>query len=353
MGRPTTERNDGLYSTHSGRCVKYQMKIVLDVMGGDHAPWATVHGGVWAARDFGIEVQLAGDPSVIQAELGQHDTSGLSLPIIPASQVIEMDEAPTDAVKAKPESSMVMGMQRVKRGEADAFVTAGNTGAGLAAALLHLGRIPGVRRPAISITFPTSGKLGRCVVLDVGANSDCKPEYLYQFGLMGSLYAERVLGTPRPRVGILSNGEEAGKGNLLVLAALPLFQGASFNFIGNVEGKDVPAGGADVVVTDGFTGNVFLKTSEGVGRLLIGTIKRGVEKRPLAKVGALLMKPALSAAARQLDYREVGGSVLLGVDGAVVIAHGRSDAYAVRNAIRLARQTVEGGVVEAIKQGLS
>jgi glycerol-3-phosphate acyltransferase PlsX len=362
MGRPITERNYDLYFTHFGRYVKCRrvcqrqaspMKIVLDVMGGDHAPRATVHGGVWAARDFGIQIQLVGDPSLIQAELRQHDISGLSLPIIPASQVIDMDDTPTDAVKAKPESSMVVGMQRLKRGETDAFVTAGNTGGGLAAALLHLGRIPGVKRPAISITYPTSSRLGLCVVLDVGANADCKPEYLYQFGLMGSLYAERALGITRPRVAILSNGEEPGKGNLLVLASLPLLQQAPFDFIGNVEGKDVPAGAADVVVTDGFTGNVFLKTSEGVARLLINTIKSGVRKRPLAKVGALLMKSALSAAARQLDYREFGGAVLLGVDGAVVIGHGRSDAYAVRNAIRLARQTVEGGVVDAIKRGLA
>ena len=328
------------------------MRIALDAMGGDNAPQATVHGAVWAARDLGFEVQLVGRPDVIQAELGERDVGGLSLPIKPASQVIEMDDHPATAVRARPDSSMAVGVQMLGRGETDAFVTMGNTGAGLAAALLHLGRIPGIKRPAVATLYPTSSDFGFCYVLDIGANTDCRPEYLYQFALMGSYYAELVLGIPNPRVAILSNGEEEGKGNKLVVDSLPLLKSGPFNFVGNVEGKDVPAGLADVVVTDGFTGNIFIKTSEGVARLLIDVIKNGIKQYPLARPGALLMKPALQAAAKKLDYREFGGATLLGVDGMVVIGHGRSDAYAVRNAIRRAAQAVEGDVVGAIKRGL-
>lgn len=322
-------------------------------MGGDYAPQVTVHGGVWAARDLGLQVHLVGQPQVIQAELKKHDTRGLSLPIVPASQVVGMDEAPAAAVRSKPDSSMVVGVQLLKRNACDAFVTVGNTGGGLAAALLHLGRIPGIKRPAVVTLYPTNTERGYCVVLDIGANTDCKPDYLYQFALMGSLYAEHVLGVSQPRVGLLSNGEEEGKGNALVVAALPLLKRGPFKFVGNVEGKDVPAGLADVVVTDGFTGNILLKTSEGIARLLIDSIKDNIRKRPLARLGAPLVKEALRAVAKRLDYREFGGAVLLGVNGPVVIGHGRSDAFAVRNAIRLASQTAEGRIVSSIRSGLS
>jgi glycerol-3-phosphate acyltransferase PlsX len=328
------------------------MQIVLDAMGGDFAPEAPVHGAVQAARDFDIEIQLVGKPDVIQAELQKHDTRGLSLPIVLASQVIEMDEHPANAVRAKPDSSMAVGMQMLRRGETSAFVTMGNTGGGLAAALLYLGRIPGIKRPAMGTEYPTRSEHRFCFVLDIGANTDCKPEYLYQFALMGSRHAELVLGIPNPRVGILSNGEEEGKGNKLVIDSVPLLRQGSFNFIGNVEGKDVPLGIADVVVTDGFSGNIFLKASEGVAKLVISAIKDGIQKYPLAKLGALLMKPALEAAVKQLDYREYGGAILLGVDGVVLIGHGRSDALAVRNAIRMARRAVESDVVGAIRSGV-
>jgi glycerol-3-phosphate acyltransferase PlsX len=322
-------------------------------MGGDHAPEVTIHGAVWAAHDFGLEVQLVGRPEVIQAELGKHDTAGLSLPIVPASEVIEMDEHPANAVKAKKDSSMVIGMQMLRRGETDAFVTMGNSGGALAAALLHLGRIPGIKRAAISTVYPCMTEHGFCFLLDVGANADCKPEYLYQFALMGSAYTERVLGVPHPRVAIVSNGEEEGKGNMLVQDTLPLLKSGPFNFVGNVEGKDIPAGLADVVVTDGFTGNVIIKLSEGVAKMLMETIKTEIKARPLAMIGGALAKPAFNAIGKKLDYREFGGGALLGVDGVVIIGHGRSDAYAVRNAIRAARQAVEGDVIGAIKNGLT
>jgi len=328
------------------------MKIVLDAMGGDYAPQVTVHGAVWAARDFGVEVQLVGKPEVIQAELRKHDAAGLTLPIVPASQVVEMDEHPANAVRAKKDSSMVVGMEMLKRGETDAFVTMGNSGGALAAALLHLGRIRGIKRAAISTVYPCKTKHGFCFLLDIGANADCKPEYLYQFGLMGSIYAERVLDIPNPRVAIVSNGEEEGKGNMLVQDTLPLLKNGPFNFVGNVEGKDIPAGLADVVVTDGFTGNVIVKLSEGVAQMLKQIIETEIRARPLTMIGGLLVKSALKAVGKKLDYREFGGAALLGVDGVVVIGHGRSDAYAVRNAIRVARQAVLTDMVNAIKQGL-
>jgi glycerol-3-phosphate acyltransferase PlsX len=330
------------------------MKIVVDAMGGDYAPDVTVHGAVWAARDFGLEVQLVGKPEVIQAELEKHATGGLSLPVVPASEVIEMDDHnPATSVKAKKDSSMVVGMVMLKQGETDAFVTMGNTGGALAAALLHLGRIPGIKRPAVSTVYPCFSERGFCFLLDIGANADCKPEYLYQFALMGSIYTERVLGVPNPRVAIVSNAEEEGKGNMLVQDTLPLLRGGPFHFIGNVEGKDVPAGMADVVVTDGFTGNVLLKTSEGVAKMLLDAIKSEIKARPLAMAGAALAKPAFNAVGKLLDYREFGGAALLGVDGVVIIGHGRSDAYAVRNAIRVARQAVEKDMIRAIKHGLN
>lgn len=329
------------------------MKIVLDAMGGDHAPDVTIHGAVWAARDFDLEIQLVGWPEVIQAELGKHDIAGLDLPIIPASQVIDMDDHnPASAVKAKPDSSMVVGIQMLKRGETHAFVTAGHSGGALAAALLHVGRIRGIKRPAIATVYPCVSERGFCFLLDIGANADCKPEYLYQFALMGSAYAERVLGIPNPRVAIVSNAEEEGKGNMLVQDTLPLLRNSPFNFVGNVEGKDIPAGLADVVVTDGFTGNVILKVSEGVANMLLDAIKTEIKARPLATVGAALAKPAFKAVGGMLDYREYGGGALLGVDGVVIIAHGRSDAFAVRNAIRAAHRAVESDIISAIKSGL-
>jgi glycerol-3-phosphate acyltransferase PlsX len=329
------------------------MKIVLDAMGGDHAPEVTIHGAVWAARDFDLELQLVGQPDVIQAELQKHDTAGLFLPIIPASEVIDMDEHnPAGAVKAKEDSSMVVGVRTLKQGETDAFVTMGHSGGALAAALLHLGRIRGVKRPAISTVFPNLSDGGFFFLLDIGANADCKPEYLYQFALMGSVYAERVLDIPNPRVAIVSNAEEEGKGNMLVLDTLPLLKSGPFNFVGNVEGKDLTAGLADVVVTDGFTGNVILKVSEGVAKMLMDAIRAEIKARPLAVVGAALARPAFKAVSQMFDYREYGGGALLGVNGVVIIGHGRSDAYAVRNAIRVAHRAVESDVIGAIRGGL-
>jgi glycerol-3-phosphate acyltransferase PlsX len=261
-----------------------------------------------------------------------------------------MKEHPAQAVKSKKDASMVVGMKMLKQRQVDAFVSAGNSGGVLASALLYLGRIKGVRRPALSSVFPTAK--GYCFMLDLGANTDCKPEYLLQFAIMGDVYAKRVLGIANPRVAIVSNGEEEGKGSMLVQDAYPLLKASGLNFVGNAEGKDIPAGNADVIVTDGFTGNVIVKLSEGIAGFLLGMIKEEIKSRPLASAGALLAKPAFEAVRRRLDYREHGGGALLGVDGVVIVAHGRSDSLAMKNAIRLAVQAVEGGAQDAIRSGI-
>jgi glycerol-3-phosphate acyltransferase PlsX len=248
---------------------------------------------------------------------------------------------------------MVVAMDLIKRREADAFYTAGHSGGALAAALFRVGRIRGIKRPALSTVFPSNTSQGTCFLLDIGANAICKPEYLLQFAIMGSIYSERVLGVPNPRVAIVSNGEEEGKGNELVQETLPLLKASSLNFVGNAEGKDIVWGIADVIVTDGFTGNVVIKLAEGVSKFLLETLKEEIMARSMAKVGGALAKPAFDAVRRRLDYREYGGAPLLGVDGVVIVGHGRSDAYAIKNGIRLAAQTVENGVLDAIKQGIA
>jgi glycerol-3-phosphate acyltransferase PlsX len=320
------------------------MRIVLDAMGGDRAPEVAVEGGVMAAREYGIEVVLVGPQQVVEAELAKHDTTGLSLPVVHASQVIEMTDEPSMAARQKKDSSMVVGMNLVKKGEADAFTTAGNSGGALAAALFHLGRIKGIKRPALSTIFPT--RKGFCFISDIGANTDCKPEYLLQFGIMSSAYAERVLGIPNPRVGIVSNGEEEGKGSILL-------KNSHLNFVGNVEGKDIPAGLADVVVTDGFSGNVVIKLSEGVATLLMEVMEEEIKKRPTAVLGALLARSALREVKSRLDYSEYGGAPLLGVDGVIIVGHGRSNAKAIKNMVRVGKEAVEKGMLEAIKEGIA
>ncbi len=328
------------------------MKIALDVMGGDHAPAAVVHGAVWATNDFDVTIQLVGQPEIIEAELAKHKTGGLNLPIIPASQVIEMHEHPSAAVKSKKDSSMVVALRSVKTGESDAFVTAGNTGGALAAALFGLGRIKGIKRPALSTVFPNDTEYGCCLLLDVGANTDVRPEYLFQFALMGYHYAKNVLAIPTPRVGLLSTGEEENKGSILIKEVTPMLKASKLNFIGNVEGKDVPAGLADVIVTDGFTGNVYIKGAQGVAWMIQKIAEQEIKSRPMALLGAWLARRALRALRAKMDYREFGGGPLLGVNGVVIVAHGRSDAYAVRNAIRVAKQAAENNIVGAIERGL-
>jgi glycerol-3-phosphate acyltransferase PlsX len=327
------------------------MKIVLDAMGGDFAPAVNVEAAVKSAREFGYEIVLVGRQEVIRPLLVQYNTANLTLPIVHASEVIEMGEHPAAAVKAKKNSSIVVGIEMVKRGEADAFVTMGNTGGALAAALFHLGRIRGISRPALTTLYPAVN--GWCLLLDVGANTDCKPEYLVQFALMGSLYSERVLGIRKPRVALVSNGEEETKGSALVQEVHQLLKQAPINFIGNAEGRHIPTGYADVYVTDGFTGNVIIKLSEGMSSMVKQMLREEVTRTAIGKVGGLLIQDAIRRMSKRTDYEEVGGAPLLGVDGVVIIGHGRSNARAVRSALRVAANTVDKRVVDAIELGLT
>jgi glycerol-3-phosphate acyltransferase PlsX len=327
------------------------MRIALDAMGGDHAPQVTVEGAVWAAREHGVEVALVGQEEALEAELNKHDTSGLELPVVRASEVLGMEDEPASAAKTKRDSSMVVAMDLVKAGEADAFFSAGNSGGVMAVALFRLGRLPGIKRPALTAHYPSPG--GYCVVLDVGANTDCKPDWLLQFGMMGSVYAETALGITTPRVGIVSNGEEEGKGSTLVKEAYGLFKESQLNFVGNVEGKDIPAGLADVVVTDGLTGNVIIKLSEGLTRFLISAIETEIKSSALTAMGGALAKPAFRRAKKILDYTEVGGVPLLGVNGVVLVGHGRSNSKAIKNGIGAARRAAAGGMLAATRDRLA
>jgi glycerol-3-phosphate acyltransferase PlsX len=328
------------------------MNIALDAMGGDHAPEAIVAGAVEAARIYGVTVSLVGKPDVIEAELKKYKTKGLNLPIVPASQVIEMDEKPAAAVRAKPDSSMVVGCKMVKRNEAQAFVSAGNTGGALAAGILHVGRIKGILRPALIGPFPTLK--GVCLILDIGANADVRPEHIQQFAIMGSIYAREVIGVPEPRVRILSNGEEAGKGNQLVIESYKLLeQTPSILFEGNIESKEIPTGLADVVVTDGFTGNIFVKTAETTARLMTQVLTEEIKKSPLAMLGALLARKSLQRVRERMDDSHYGGAVLLGLSSLVIVAHGRSNALAIRHAIRVAKQAIEQDILTKIQRGIA
>jgi len=327
------------------------MRIVLDAMGTDDYPAPDVEGAVLAAREWGDEIILVGDEAQIRPELDKHDTAGLKLELIHASQVIEMTDKPAQAARAKEDSSMRVGLGLVRDGQADAFVSAGNTGGVLAVATLHsVRRIRGVKRPALTTVLPMAQ--GQVTLLDVGANADCKPEYLYQFGVMGSMYSERVLGVAQPRVALLSNGEEPGKGSALVKEAFQLLQDSDLNFVGNVEGKELIGAEADVVVTDGFTGNVAIKCIEATARMLNDLIRDELMSNPLTILGGLLSKPAFRRVAKRTDPFEIGGAPLLGVNGVVIVAHGRSNSRAVRNAIRQARMAVQGDMLNAIRAGL-
>ena len=331
------------------------IRIVVDAMGSDDYPNPDVEGAVAASREYGVEIILVGDESKIKPVLAAQNPGNLPIRIVHAPEMLTMeDKGEHLALKARhkdSKNSMAVGIDLVKSGEANAFVTAGNTGAGLVTALFRLGRIRGVERPALAPIFPTA--TGSCVVLDIGANPDCKPENLMQFAIMGSIYAEKVRGVKNPKVGLVSNGEEEGKGNELVKAATPLLKSAKINYFGNVEGKEVIGGKVDVAVTDGFVGNVMLKTSEAVAKLIIDKIKDAIKNGgPLAMIGGLLVKPALTQIKKMLDPSEEGAAPLLGVNGLVFIGHGRSDAFAIKNAIRVAKNAVEANVLDAIKNAI-
>src|SRR4051812_48800251 len=328
------------------------VRIALDAMGGDLAPEATVAGAVRAARAWGYEVQLVGREAEVRAALrkqGALDGIESLLQIVHAEQVIEMGEHPASAVRAKRDSSMAVGVDLVKKGASDCFVSAGNTGGVLATALLGLRRIEGItsERPALAAQLPTLK--GTSILLDAGANVDVKPEWLAQFALMGSIYAEIALGRQRPSVATLSIGEEEDKGNALLAEAIPLIRRLPIHYVGNVEGKDVTAGAVDVVVVDGFAGNIFLKSAEGVVSTMTEMIRQELTRNPLRMAFAAGLRPAFRALRRRLSYEEYGGVPLLGVNGVCIVAHGRSTPLAMQNAIRAGAVCVELHLVQKIR----
>jgi phosphate acyltransferase len=323
------------------------MRVALDAMGGDHAPREIVAGAADAVRDLGVEVILVGPGDRVREEVQRLGTPAAGLRIIDAPEVIGMAEAPAMALRRKRRSSIGIALDLVRRGEADAMVSAGNTGAVMASALLTLRPIEGIDRPAIGAVLPTLR--GRVIMLDAGANVDCRPKHLLQFAVMGSVYAARVLGVDAPRVALLSNGEEDTKGNELVIRAAELLRRSGLRFIGNVEGRGVFAGDADVVVCDGFVGNVVLKFGEGLAVGIFSLLREELSRGLLVKLGVALARPRLRALALRLDHAEYGGAPLLGVDGICIVSHGSSKARAVRNAVALAAESVRARMVDAIR----
>lgn len=322
------------------------MRIVIDAMGTDEHPAPELEAVVRAAEEWQDPLILVGPRDLLESSLAERGVPEDRVEVVHAPEVLEMTDKPADAARGKPRSSMAVGMQLIKEGRAQAFVTCGNTGGALANAIFRLGRLQGVKRPALAAAFPV--REGRAIVLDIGANTDCKPEYLLQFAGLGVAYAERVLGVGSPRVALLSNGEEAGKGNELVREAFPLLEGSQLNFIGNVEPKEAYRGEADVVVSDGFIGNVFLKTSEAVASFLIDTIRTEIKAGLFTALGGLLAKPAFRRVGAVLDPEQYGAGTLLGVKGLVFIGHGRFGSEGVFSAIRLARQSVDSQLLTAL-----
>jgi len=325
------------------------MKIALDAMGGDQAPIGIVDGAFEAAREASgrIEVVLVGKREVIERYIAERRLRCPNCIIVDAPETVEMSESPATAVRRKRNSSIQVAMNLHKEGTVEAVVSAGNTGAVVASSLLSLGRLPGIERPAIAIYVPARN--GGTVLVDGGANSDCDPHNLLQFAFMGSVYAETFLGKPEPRIGLLSIGEERSKGNELSRSAYELLEKSGLNFVGNVEGRDVFAGKVDVVVTDGFVGNVVLKFTESIIYYMNSLIRDEVGRRPVALLGAVLMKPVFRSVKRRLDYAEYGGAPLLGVGGVVIISHGKSSTRAIKNAILAAERCVTGRINDRIR----
>jgi len=319
------------------------MRIAVDAMGGDHAPVEIVKGAAQAAAELDIDISLVGLPHVVQPLLEHHPR----LQLVPCTQVIAMDEHPAQAVRNKPDSSMSVCARMCKEGRADGWCSAGNSGAVMAAALFIQGRIKGVERPALGSIVPTQD--GFAYFIDVGANVDSKPDYLAQFAAMGAVYAREMLGRPRPRVALLSNGEEEGKGDELVRETAKRLKGSLAGFVGNVEPKDVFAARADVVVADGFVGNVAIKMAEATADFLFRSLRDEIPRTLTGKVGGVLIRPVVRRIRERIDWREFGGAPLLGIDGVAVVAHGRSDARAMKNAVRVTRDAVQNGLVGKIR----
>jgi glycerol-3-phosphate acyltransferase PlsX len=329
------------------------MKIAVDTAGGDYAPHEVVKGAIKAAQEYGVGIVLVGRRNVLHVLAGHSlDKSGIT--IVDAKQIIEPDESPVKAIRDKPNSSIVVGINLLKSGGASAFVSAGNTGAVLSAALINLGKVKGVTRPAIGCFLDTMSSFPTLLV-DAGANADCRPEHMFEFARLGSIYSKHILGIESPRVALLSNGGEGTKGNRLVQESYQLLKKAQdLNFIGSVEGQDIQKRMADVIVTDGFTGNIVIKTIEGLSDNFLDSVRQigHIFSSAYRLRGRDLLRDiGLGSWGKQMDYTEYGGACLLGVNGNVIIAHGRSQAKAIKNAIGLAKETVERGMIEIVREG--
>ena len=333
------------------------MKIILDAMGGDHAPQAPVLGAIQAARDFGAQITLVGMGDKILEVMGEHGITDLpaGIQIANADEIVDMHDDPANVIRKKKNSSMVIGLKMVADGEGDAFVSAGSTGALLSGATLIVKRVKGIRRAAMGPVMPNKAG-GKTVILDCGANAECTPEFLLQFGLIGSLYAGKYLGVENPKVGLLNIGTEDSKGTPLQKESYTLLQNASeqglINFVGNVEARDVPLGAVDVVVCDGFAGNVLLKSIEGTAMFMGSLMSKMFKKNIFSKLAALLVMKDIKAFKKLLDYREIGGTQFLGIKKPVIKAHGSSDALAFRNAIKQAMDAAGSDISEELEQGL-
>jgi phosphate acyltransferase len=329
-----------------------RVRIAVDAMGGDHAPAEIVSGAIKAQQELNVDVILVGDPGEIAACLRQHPNAP-AIEVVSSEGLIEMSEDPLPALRRKPKASINVAMSLVKEGKADAVVSAGHSGAAMAAALLRLGRLPGIERPAIGAVFPTMIPDKPVLVLDVGANVDCRPKFLEQFAMMGTVYAQYVLGNPDPKVGLLNIGEESNKGNELAIQTYELLQANDkVPFAGNCEGRDVLSGTFDVVVCDGFAGNILLKFAEAVGGILLQILREELPRGTRGKVGVTLLKHNLKRIRDRVDHAEHGGALLLGVAGVCIIGHGSSDADTVCSAIRLAQEAVDHQVLDRIKASL-
>ncbi len=329
------------------RSTKYP--IIVDAMGGDYAPMEIVRGTLEASAMYSAEVKLVGDKDIIRNAAGPGGSGVTGLEILPSTQEVGMDESPSDVLKNKKESSIYIGSRLVGQGNGSAFLSAGNTGAVMACSLFNIKRIKGVFRPAIAAVIPLADS--RFVLIDAGANADCKPIYLAQFALMGKVYSENILGVKDPKVGIVNIGGEEKKGNELTVEAHKILKGLKgLDFVGNIEGREMFEGSADVVVADGFTGNVILKVLEGLAKMFFGEVKSALTSSLISKVAALILKKPLKGMKDKFDYETYGGAQLLGLNAPVIISHGSSKAMAVRNAIRVAQESLQTDLVEKIKK---
>ncbi len=324
------------------------MKIAVDAMGGDFAPHEIIKGSIEAQKELGLEIILVGNKTQIENELKKYAVNLEKIHIHHTTEIITNDDKPVHAVRQKKDSSLVVGLNLVKDGTAEAFVSAGNTGALLAGSLFQLGRIKGIDRPAIGAPYPT--QRGISLLVDAGANAEGKPRNLLEFGVMGKIYAEKVFGIENPEIGLVNIGTEEGKGTEIIKQAYELYKKTKMNFIGNVEARELSRGVADVIVCDGFVGNVVLKLTEGVAMTIMDMLKTQLKKNFVSKIGAMILMPSLRNFKKELDYTEYGGALMLGVNGAVIKAHGSSNAKAVKNAIRQAKSFVEHQVIQSIVQ---